>query len=347
MIGEVTDVDPLPPTFAGRPHLVGRLVVGLRRRILRKAQRDEDVVALFQPGPRPRLAALQPDAQVGRQPQRRMRVPIVVGPCDGLAVGARRILPAGVVPVVVERRLAVQHQLDGAADTTHGAQQDVLGLPVHRGAPMGARPPLDVVPRAHHQRVTHDQPAGVGLPGGFQDQAARQVTPGGGHRDAVGAQPEVPGAAVQDRAEHAGRIGSWHAQPLHRSTGGDQAGVLAVGEESVVGDRRERVPQTARHVGHRCGCVELHGRAVLVGGRRVLQNHPDIIDRRPAPRLPATRGFGLSRFSRAGFRRSCGQFGFPRLPDSTDKFTRQTQGAGKVPAQTVFSASQQIGAGTG
>ena len=36
MIGEVADVDPLPPAFAGRPHLVGGLVVGLRRGFFEK-----------------------------------------------------------------------------------------------------------------------------------------------------------------------------------------------------------------------------------------------------------------------------------------------------------------------
>ena len=41
--------------------------------------------------------------------------------------------------VVVERRLAAHHQLDGAAHAAHGAQQDVLGIPVHRGAAVGAR----------------------------------------------------------------------------------------------------------------------------------------------------------------------------------------------------------------
>ena len=174
---------------------------------------------------------------------------------------------------------------------------------------------LDVVPRAHHHRVADDHPAGVGLPRGLQDQAARQVTPGGRRRDAVGAQPEVPGAAIQDCPEHAGRIGPWHAQPLHRSTRGDQAGVLAVGKKGVIGDGRKRVPRTARHIWRRGGRIGLHRGAVLIGGRRPLQNHPDIIDRRPTPRLPATRGFDLSRFTRAGFRRSCGQFDFPRLSE--------------------------------
>ncbi len=275
MVGEVADVDPLPPALAGLPHLVGGLVIGLRHRVFRPAQRDEDVVAFLHPGAGPRLAALQPDAQVGGQPQRRMRVGILAGPCDRLAVGLRRVLPAGADAVVVERRLAVHHQLDRAAHTAHRAQQDVLGVPVHRRAAMGARPRLDVVPRAHHQRVADDHPAGVGLPGGLQDQAARQVAARGGHGHPVGPQPEVPGAAVQDRAEHARRVRPRHAQPLHRAGGRDQAGVLTVGEERVVGDRRERVPQrSARRVRHRGRHGERRGaRGGLVGLFIVLQNH--------------------------------------------------------------------------
>ena len=56
--------------------------------MLRKAQRDEDVVALFQPRARPRLAALQPDAQVGGQPQRRVRVRVVVGARNGFPIAS-------------------------------------------------------------------------------------------------------------------------------------------------------------------------------------------------------------------------------------------------------------------
>ena len=95
VVREVADVDPLPPALAGLPHLVGGLVVGLRRGVLGPAQCDEHVVALGQPGPGPRLAALESDAQVGGQPQRRMRVRVLVRPRDRLAVRLGRVLPAG------------------------------------------------------------------------------------------------------------------------------------------------------------------------------------------------------------------------------------------------------------
>ncbi len=67
VIGEVADVDPLPPALAGLPHLVGGLVVGLRHRMLGPGQRDEDVVALLHSGACPGLVALQSQPQVGGQ----------------------------------------------------------------------------------------------------------------------------------------------------------------------------------------------------------------------------------------------------------------------------------------
>jgi hypothetical protein len=312
VVGEVSDVDPLPPALGGLPHLVGGLFVGLRRRVFGPAQGDEHVVALFHPGARPRLPALQPDAQVGGQAQRRMRVGLFAGARDGLAVGVGRVLPGDADAVVVEGRFAAHHQLDRAADAAHGAQQDVLGVPVHRGAAMRSRAALDVVPRAHHQRVTHDQPPGVGLPGGLHDQAAGKVAARRRHRDAVGAEPKVAGAAVQDRAEHARGVGPGHAQPFHRPGGGDQARRLPVGQECVVGDRREGVPQRAagrerrrraevdrrsqRRFGRsferfqRCLGGSTVGR--LVGGLGV-QDHADIIDCQPARRPMFPLGVGV------------------------------------------------------
>ena len=288
MVGEVADVDPLAPAFAGLPHLVGGFVVGLRRGMLGPAQRDEHVVALGQAGTGPGFATLQADSQVGGQPQGGVGVGVLRRPRDGFAVGLRRVLPGGAGAVVVERRLAVHHQLDRAAHTAHRAQQDVLGVPVHRGAPVGPRARLQVVPGTHDQRVAHDQPAGVGLPRGFQDQAARKVAPGGGNRHPVGTQPEMPGAPVQDGAEHTRGVRPGHTQPLHRARRRDQARGLAVGQECVVRDRGKRVTQRrAGVVGLRCGQGE---RALAAGhhfaGRLALvHDHLAIINCRAPLRL--------------------------------------------------------------
>ena len=230
-------------------------------------QRHEDVVTLLESGARTGLTALESDPQVGGQHESRMGVGIDAGPRDRLAVGAGGVLPCRVDAAVVEGGLAGHRQLDGAAHTAHGAQQQVFGIPVHRGASVGSGPGLDVMPGTHHQRVPHHQPAGRRLPGGLHDQAARQIATGGRNRDAVGPEPEVPGTAVQDRPEHAGGIRPRHAHPFHRSRGRNQAGVLAVGQERVVGDRGERGARgSGRRVGRRFG--NRQGRRRRSGGLR-------------------------------------------------------------------------------
>ena len=244
-------------------------------------QRDEDVVALLEPGTSPGLAPLQSDPQVGGQPQGRMGVTVGPGPGDGLPVGVRRVFPHGVDPSVVEGRFAIHEDFDGAAHAANRAQQDVLGVPIHRCAAVRTGAGVEVMPRTHHQGVAHDHPARRGLPRGFHDQAARKIPARRRHRHPVGPDPEMPGAAVEHRAEHARRIRPGHAHPLHRTGRGDQAGVFAVGEECVVGDRRKRAaPGSARDVGKRLRHVQRAGATVpgpaVLGGCDV-QNHPDII----------------------------------------------------------------------
>jgi hypothetical protein len=285
MVGEVADVDPLAPALAGRPHLVGSLGVGLRRGIRREAQRHEDVVTLLQPGPGPRLPPVQTDPQVRRQPKRRMRIRVLLGPRHRLAIAGGRVLPTGGIAVVVERGLTVHHQFDGPADAAHRPQQRVLGVPVHRGPAMGVRPGLDVVPRTHHKGVPHDHPAGVGLPGGLQDHRARQVPPRRGHRDTVGTDPKVPSAAIEDRTEQARRIRTRCAQPLNRPSRRDQAGVLAIRKKRVVRDRRKWISRVAACVRRRRGCSGFRDRAVRLRRRdRILKDHRAIIDGLPACR---------------------------------------------------------------
>ena len=271
MVGKVTDVDPLAPRLAGLPHLVRGFLEILRRRVFRPAERDEHLVTLGEPGARAGLVSLQADAQVGGQAQRRVCLGVLAGAGDRLTVGRRRVFPRRGAAAVVEVRLAAHHQLDGAADAAHGAQQDVLGIPVGGGAAMGPRAGLGVVPGTHHQRVPDDHPAGMGLPGGFHDETAGQVAPCRGHRDAVRAQLEVTGATVQDGPEDARGIRPRHAQPLHGSRRGDQTGALAVGQEGVIRDGRERVSQgSGRGVRDGSRCRERCRRRIVLG---VFQNH--------------------------------------------------------------------------
>ena len=66
---------------------------------------------------------------------------------------------------------------------------------------------------------------------------------GWGRRCSTGPKRKKPGRAVEQRAEHARRVGPREAQPLDRPVGRDQRADLAVGQERVVGDRRK-----SRHV---------------------------------------------------------------------------------------------------
>src|SRR4029450_3813985 len=132
VLGEHALVDPAPPVL-GRPlHALERLVgvgwrsplgpVLLRGRPLRArpAQGGERPVALVQGHPGVRSAALEPDPEVGDQPQLDVAL-AAVG--DGLAVALARALPAGLGTAGVEHRLAVQAQLDAADDALHRAQE--------------------------------------------------------------------------------------------------------------------------------------------------------------------------------------------------------------------------------
>jgi hypothetical protein len=53
-------------------------------------------------------------------------------------------------------------------------------------------------------------------------------------------EPERPGLPVEQAAEHARRVEGGDAEPVDRAVGRDQRARVAVGQEAVLGDRRER-----------------------------------------------------------------------------------------------------------
>ena len=134
-------------------------------------------------------------------------------------VGVTGVLPARLLPAVVEDRLAVHDQLDLAVDAADHAQQDVVGVVVGRCAAVGARAVLLVVPRSDQQDLADDDPAVARAPAGLEDHGPGQVTAVGRHVDVGGSDPEVAGAAVEDRAEDAGRVEPRQAEPLDAATG--------------------------------------------------------------------------------------------------------------------------------
>ena len=90
------------------------------------------------------------------------------------------------------------------------------------------------------QRVAHEHPAGRRLPRRQQHVRPRLVDARGGHVDPERPEAERARLAVEQRAEHARRVEARDAQPVDRPVGRDQRARVAVRQERVVGDRRER-----------------------------------------------------------------------------------------------------------
>src|SRR5205809_1865747 len=290
VLGELAVVDPLAPEVGGALDALERLVHVRRGRMLgpellacrvlraRPSQRCVGALALAQRGGGVRAGALETDAQVRDQAQR----DVAVAPSrDRFAVARARVLPFRRVAAVVERRLAVEAELDAAHHALGGAQQDVLGLVVGRRPAVRARPALAVVPGADAQRVADDEPAGARPPGGLDDERARQVAAPGRHADPGGAEPEVAGAAVEDRRENARAVWTRQAHPLHAPAGRHQAVRLAVGEERIFGDGRKRAgdPDRRRH-------RPRLGRGMSIAVRVRLDGLPEIFFVRFARQMP-------------------------------------------------------------
>ena len=184
--------------------------------------------------PRTHAVALDAEVEVAVQPDREARA----GGVGGVAVVACH-RPLGGDTAVVEQRLADQLHLDPTVDALDRPHQHVLGVVVG-GRARVRRDQVLVAARPHRQGVAHDHPAVRRLPGGDEHVRARLVGAGGGVLDAERAEPEGAGAAVDQAAEYALAVEAGDAQPVDRAVRRDQRGGVAVGQERVVGDRRER-----------------------------------------------------------------------------------------------------------
>ena len=157
----------------------------------------------------------------------------------GSAVAAVDERPFGGRAAVVEGRLADQLDLDAPVDAFDGSDEHVFGVVVGRWP--GVRcDQVVAVARSHRERVAHDDPAGGGLPRGDEHVGARLVGTCRGMADVERAEAEEPGFAVEEAAEDARGVEGGDAEPVDRAVGGDQGSGVAVGEERVVGDGRER-----------------------------------------------------------------------------------------------------------
>ena len=206
-----------------------------RRQLLGPGQRAEDLLALF-------------GARAGPAPDR-PRSPTAMSVCSLIVSSAPQASarwpssddrPFGRDPPVVEDRFAGQFDLDLALQAQRGAHEHVVGVFVGRRARV-RRHRIDAPARAERERVAHDHPAGRRLPRRQQrcSSRARRRAPTGTLMP-NGPKPEGARLAVEQRAEHAGRVEARHAQPVDRPVGGDQRAGVAVRQERVVGDRRER-----------------------------------------------------------------------------------------------------------
>ena len=108
VVGERAVLEPLLPEVARSRQPLGRLVVGLRKPVVRPAERDERLVAGSHRGPRPRTRSLEAEAQVRDQAQLERHA---LRPRTRLSVAGARVLPVRGEPAVVERRLAVELHL--------------------------------------------------------------------------------------------------------------------------------------------------------------------------------------------------------------------------------------------
>ena len=142
---------------------------------------------------------------------------------------------------VVEHRLAVERELDLADHAARRAQQDVLGLVVRRRPAVRAGAPLAVIPGPDAHRVADDQPAGACPPGRLEDERARA---GSGGRPAPGRPSgrteSCPRARSSMAANTLGLSGRGRHIHSTRPLGAIEAVDLAVGQEGVLGDGRER-----------------------------------------------------------------------------------------------------------
>ena len=265
MIREGAPVEPVLPVVGGPDEAAVGLGEVLRRWVLAPVQRAVHPLPLLHPVARRRPSALEPEPQVGPELQ---LDGAALGTGNALVVTGAHVFPARGLAPVIERRVAIEHDLDLAVDAAHSPQQHVIGVVIGRGAPMGLRALLLVVPSTDQQNVTDDDPATARPPARLEHHRARQVASRRRDLDPERAEAKRAGVTVEHRAEHARRVDPRQAHPLDVAARSDERDRLAIGQKPVVSDRGKRAP-AQRHVGDdltdRCTRLrDRSGRAVTV-----------------------------------------------------------------------------------
>ena len=230
------------------------LLVAPRRFVLRPGERAEAHVALPQKRPGHRLGSLEAHPQVRGQTQLQVHA---LGRGDAFVVAGPGVFPVGAAAAVIEVGLAIEDDLNFAGHTTQRPQQHVVGVVVGRRTAVGVRSLVTIVmPGPDEQDIPHDDPAGRGRPARLEHHRARQVPVGRRNEEVGRAHPKPACVSIQDGAEDAGRVDTREAEPLDVAARRHQGHDLAVGEECVVPDGRERRParRWGRGVAHASAC---------------------------------------------------------------------------------------------
>jgi hypothetical protein len=235
MVRDAGATEPGPPVANGRIDTRDG-VVDVRRRRAAFGPRERGVgpLATLQRPARTHAVVLDAERQVRLEP-------------DGLPgsgrIGRMTVVaderPACGRASVVERRLAHELDFDTSLEALDRADEHVLRVVVGWRTSV-RRDPVLVIPRAHRQRVTNDDPAARRLPRRLDHVRARHVVALGRVVDSERAEAEEARLAVDQAPEHARRVERRRTEPVDRAVGRHERTGVAVRDERVVGDRRER-----------------------------------------------------------------------------------------------------------
>ena len=237
VIGEVAGGEPGPPEPRGRVErglggleAVGTVEAG------RPREREEAALAGIEAAAGAGAAALDADVDVGVQTQRALAVAGI-----GDAVLGAGAAPGRGARAVAEDRLADLLEVDGAVHAAGRPDEHVMGVEVGRRPRVRRRlRRLAGPPATDDQGVADDHPAGRRHPRRLDDVRPRLVAAADRAAHVRGPEAPASGRAVEEGGEDARRVEARWAEPLDRAVGGDEGAGVAVGQERVVGDRRER-----------------------------------------------------------------------------------------------------------
>src|SRR5450755_3042345 len=164
MVREAAAANPFVPEVPGSLKPLVRRGERLRRGAVTPGQGTEHLLTRPQPTPGDRPRPLETQVQIGDQPDRQF--PLPVGHfCLPLALSG---MPPDAAPAAVaESRLALQYEVDGAAQAPDGTQQHLLRRVISRHPLVSARPAGFVAPWPDEQDIPDHRPARWGIPRGL------------------------------------------------------------------------------------------------------------------------------------------------------------------------------------